>query len=220
MTNIRTPCGFALVEMLVGLAVLSVVAAVMLSGLHFGGRVWGRVSVSASDAEEVLASQAFLRSLLEHCYPEAEVEEGEERMAFVGSANQLSCLAPLPSALGRPGIRWVRIGLLPKVGGELRLVWADAIGEHQAPPLDDGNGLALLDNVVAASFSYFDRSESGGYWRADWSGRAALPAAIRLDLSFSPGDLRQWPSLVAVPKLTHEASCLFDPVSSACRRRQ
>lgn len=216
----RISRGFALVEMLVGLAVLSVIATAMLSGLHFGGRVWERVSVSSSGAEEVLASQAFVRSLMEHCYPEVEAKGGNEWIAFAGSVDQFSCLAPLPVALGQPGLRWVRIGFLPEAGGELRLVWADAISEHQAPPLNDGNGLALLGNVATASFSYFDRSDSVGYWRTDWSERATLPLAIRLDLSFSSGGPRQWPSLVAVPKLTHEASCVFDPVSSGCRRRQ
>jgi general secretion pathway protein J len=216
----RRSGGFTLIEMLVALALVSLMSVAMLQAYRFSQRTLSQATRLDGGVREVAGAQRLLRRLIEQAYPfEGPASEAAATVArpLEGGARELALSAPSLARAGAVGL--VRY-TLAESDGALEVRWsidrngaADAVSERRE---------ALLDGVAALSIDYLElvRLDNGQFeplWRESWTNRHKLPALVRVRVQFAPGDRRQWPELVVAPRISADANCVFDVVSQMCR---
>jgi len=206
--------GFTLLELLVAMAVLSLLALVMMGGLKFSARVWERTQATSDETDAVSSAQAFIRHQLAAAYPQWQ-DTGSERphILFDGAPQILSFLAPPPAQFG-PGTN-LRYTLQRSKAGDLEVVW-----QSQQPDAEP-KATRLLSNIASVTFDYFGPAFGGNLlkWWDSWSNRARPPDLVRIRIAFPPGDRRVWPQLIVHPDITVDVRCIYEPLTRTCRGR-
>ena len=107
-------CGFTLVELLIALAMVSMIAVLLFAGLRVGSRTWDLVEVSADRVGAVRLANGFLRRTLSQARTTSLVFDGEQIAVFAGDAEGVEYAAPLSDHVGAPGLYVLRL----QVGGD------------------------------------------------------------------------------------------------------
>lgn len=208
--------GFALIETLASLVIVSMIAMMLLAGVHTGRRVWERIDTREASGETVDAAQDLLRDRLEKIFPQTLYDQNPPYIDFRGEADKATFLANPPDA-GRPApIR--RYTLWLDTAGELVLDSVnDAEDIHLAKPIRE----VLLTGVRQLDLAYFGAAQPdySRHWRPAWRGSPTLPDVVRVRLAFEPADARQWPDLMIHPRPTIDSACLLNPVTNHCKGR-
>ncbi len=195
-----------MIELLVSMTLLGLLFVLLLGGLRFGSRAWEHSTANADAGDTVRSAQNLLRSEIERACPRriasAAPPGGPPRVQFSGTQASLRFLAPLPGAAGDRSCANLLVAMRPD--GPLRRL-SMAFGAA---------GGDLLRHVQGVEFGY---RATDGTWTTDWSGRSELPTAVRLRVTFSKGDVRAWPELFVVPRISAEADCTYDPATKSCR---
>jgi general secretion pathway protein J len=210
----RSEAGFTLLELLVAMAVLSLLSLVMMGGLKFGARVWERTQGTSDESDAVTTAEAFIRHQLAATYPQWH-DTGPDRphVLFDGEAHSVAFLAPQPEQFG-PGTN-LQFALQRSSTGDLDVTWqsqdAGTVPTHTA----------LLRNISSVEFSYYGPSFGGAIakWSDSWSNRARLPDLIRIRVVFPPKDRRVWPEFIVHPDITVDVRCIYEPLTRTCRGR-
>lgn len=207
--------GFTLVEMLVGLVLTSLLAVMLLGAVRYGLIIRERTTLRATAFDKIVAVQDFLRNSLTLAYPLLVGEaNGSGHIEFEGTSSSLRFVAPAIQAGGRGG----------------RSNFTIAMSRSNPPALvvevDDPRAVAngrkdvLLTDIAGMNFSYLLKVAAGeGRWVDQWSPGAAMPAAIRVNVQFPPGDPRVWPDLLIVPRIDVDVACVLDDLTKRCRGR-
>jgi prepilin-type N-terminal cleavage/methylation domain-containing protein len=183
--------GFTLLELLVGVALMALLAALLFASLRFGAGSLARVDATAAVAEERRIVAAFLRQRLAGAEPLVERDATGAHVAFDGTADRLRLVADMPPAVG--GGRH-RLSLENTARG-LQIAWTPLLGPD-AEPVESGRRRLAAG---AARFAYYGRRAGAAEaaWHQTWTGELALPRLVRLQLAGEP------PLIVA---LTREAA--------------
>jgi general secretion pathway protein J len=215
----RSP-GFTLIEMLVALALVSLMSIAMLQAYRFSQRSLARTTQLDADARDVATAQRLLRRLIEQAYPfepaagAAIVETGRP---MFGNGSFLELSAPSSAHLGGAGL--YRYALSRDEYGALEVAWWL---DRNGAAAESKTREVLLEDVAGISIAYLELVELGDgqfepQWRETWGDQNTLPALVRIRVTFSEGDRRRWPELVVSPRLSADANCVFDVVSQTCR---
>lgn len=206
--------GFTLLELLVTVALLSVISVMLLSALQMGGRVWEKTSEHASVLEEVGSTRQFLNRWIGQAYPLVDrADPLRPILQFQGTRELLEFVAPAPRALGG-GLAHFRIERTATDRLVVR-VW----GERLADGGQDASESLLLDKVTGVQFAYFGATRDGEAtaWHEAWGEAARLPTLVRIVVSFPDGDPRSWIALDIAPQITAPADCEYNALSKTCR---
>ncbi len=103
--------GFTLVEMLIALAMVSLIMVLLYAGLRVGGRTWDLVDVTAERAGAVRLAHGFLLRTLTQSRPVSLVFDGGTSQVFAGDRERLEFAAPLSEHVGVPGIYVLRLAV-------------------------------------------------------------------------------------------------------------
>ena len=198
--------GFTLMELLVSLVLFGILLAAVFGGLRLGTRVWEASTERVEEGGRVLAVHRFLRQRLEEALPIIDngsaLDQGGalDQPVFSGQAGQLRLASSMPSSLGE-GIFLLELELQGAAGndglGDLILRWRP----WPLDPAVDASERVILDGIAGMTIGYFgarDR-ERAAAWHDRWQDQADLPDIVRVDLSFSDGDRRDWPALIVSP---------------------
>ncbi len=214
----RAAYGMTLIEVLVALAILSLLAAGMMSVFRLGQRTFDRVTRIDRSHDDVALVQQFLRGVLESAYPfEPESGKRAEGTGLEGTATRLLVTAPGNSAGVDSGNRRFVIDVMRQSDGSESLTLTSTVDRNGARESDPRRARTevLVAHISDVEWSYLDAAE-GNNWLAHWTDRRA-PALVRLRVEFPAGDLRRWPDLVVAPRVTDDANCVFDVVAQGCR---
>lgn len=190
----RTDTGFTLLETIVALAILGLLSLALVGALRLGGRAWDHNYQRLDDWRQVRAVQDLLRRSLTQAYPARPRED--DRIAFLGAADSLTVITPMPSHLALGAYDLLRVS---KIKDDLVAEW-DRF-DPEAPSLEpgpDSRKVVLIEKVADVRFSYFgsDRPGVRPDWSGDWRSRHALPALVKLEVGFPDGSRRIWPDLL------------------------
>lgn len=193
----KATAGYTLIEVLVGLAILALAAALLSSSFGFGRRAWEVARKSEKDAS-IEAVQRLLRQLLGEVKPSAFVGGGKRVVGLRGQRDSADVVVERRGFTELGGLYQTWIGVRPGKGGLSDLL----LNQRRAgEPVRAEEGRLLLGGVASVEFSYFGRQEiEAPQWFDEWH-REELPQLIAIRIRFGPGDERNWPELVARPAL-------------------
>jgi general secretion pathway protein J len=177
----RRDKGFTLLEVLIALALFSLMLSLILGTLWLTSRTFEAGEIQAEKIGGRLALERFLRSVL----GQARVWQGSAKASpfgMVGTASELSFAAFLPHLAGKGGFKRITLYLAPKrpAGYDLRVRIAEADGTI-AEGEEEARDQVLLEDVEALKFSYWEGSPGQGKWVESWEG-TVLPKAVGVEI--------------------------------------
>ncbi len=208
--------GFALVEALGSLVIVSMMALLIFQGVGTGKRVWERIDSTAVTAEAIEGAQTLLRGRIEQMYP-ATLYGGDEAEADInGGADTLEFLAPASDARRPAPLRRFRLEL--DVGGRLILSSISDVVWARDPSI---TRQVLLSGVQQIDIAYFGAAapDFSRQWRSRWFQQIVPPELVRIRVAFQRGDKRRWPDLLVHPMTTIDSACILSAATSRCRGR-
>jgi general secretion pathway protein J len=210
--NARTDAGYSLVELLVVLALIGFIAVAIAGGVRFGSRAWEKSGADVDTIERMNGAQNLLRALLQRIIPrDIDPNAPGDESLFAGARDTLAFTAASPSAFNANGLARFELSVT-RAGNvqSLELSWqsANAAPTHQI----------LVTGARDIAFSYAVKDKSGGLsWTDSWSGQSGAPALVMIRATYPDGAGRRWPELIVRPRISRDATCVYDPVSFSCR---
>lgn len=186
--------GFALVEVLVSLALAALIALLLVEAVRVAGRTATAVAAAGS-ADQVQAVRDHLRRTLGSL---ASRHMDGSRPAVQGGPETLSAAIAPDRSLERPAEVVASFAGAPRGDGAADLI-------ERRIPLEALQGLApaarsevLMERVAGLAFRYFGAPAKGlpPVWLPAWSRADRQPDLIEVQIAFPPGDRRRWPPLV------------------------
>ena len=191
--------GFTLLELLVALAVFSLLVVGLTQGLRFGLQGWQTQNREVQKLGELDSVDRLLRDLL------SSVQSGEP--GFFGDSHRMRFTGLLPRA-APPAIRVATMTLLVTKDGFLALNWAPPELAKPGKPIVTML-TPILDHVANIQLAYYAEAQTVGEnkqlkagWRTRWDDNARIPTMIRLHIDFVEGDPRHWPDFVIAPMVS------------------
>ena len=200
--------GFTLLEILIGTSLLGVMMVLLFSSIRMGARVWDAGETRASEVDQILIVQNFLRDQLVRARPVFDDYSDEENeFAFSGTRSSLRFVSMLPNSAGRGGMHLYEL-LVDEKKGEKTLI----LKLKPFYPVLDGEearieDVRLLNHVQGIELSYFGvdpefasgEDEDGGEWHDEWVEQDKMPRLIKLVVVSKDGI--RWPPLVVEPRV-------------------
>jgi general secretion pathway protein J len=194
--------GFSLVELLVSLVLLSMVAALLASGLSLGQRVWQQSEERAQASRAMFDAQTALRRLLDNMQPLRSGSQDSRAVEFRGSADELDGIVPLPPNIGLGGLYRLHL-FRDRSARRLDLTFqAYERGMGKGKGDDAANLTTLANDIDGMEFRYFGKAggEETPNWRNEWQGQEELPALISIKIT-GPKAGVIWPELLIAPRV-------------------
>jgi general secretion pathway protein J len=214
----RATSGFTLIEVLVTLALMSLIGTILIESLRVGAHTWRRTIREAANVDEIARAQSFLRERLGTIHPpDAIAMGGLPRQSFAGESDSLEFSSTAP---GHPddGLARYRLELSTSEPSDLEI-------HYQHDPSGSSTVLTsgwarerLVARASNLAIQFWEQPpNSPGHWVDHWGDPVNLPALIRIDIRFADDDTRRWPPLYVEPRIDTRATCVFDIVSRRCR---
>jgi general secretion pathway protein J len=210
--------GFTLVELLVALALFSLLCTLLFGNVRFGMRAWQYGAVHAEQVDHTMVVQGVLRRLIEEAYPLfLSGDPTHPHVDFNGKQTSLDFLSSAPTAAGA-GPRYRFLVATDKVAGKTDLIM---MSRPELASAADSTRTILLADIERIELSYFGTtlSDSTAQWRDEWLQQAAAPQLVRIRTWFPAHDDRRWPEFLVTPRISADVSCVYDALTMGCRGR-
>lgn len=211
--------GFTLIEVLVGLALMGMAAAMLLSALHFAAQAAARLRGEHGGIDQVVAAQRLVRGTLTRLKPITNPRAAVPTVLLQGDGTRLRFFASAldrdaPDALHQFQLERTSDGRLILFDASMRQAGLRADGMR----VDGWTATPLADRVARLSLRYFGVSRAGGAaaWQDRWWDRGQPPQLIAVRVDFQPGDRRVWPDLIVRPGTTINTSCSVEASVNGC----
>ncbi len=218
--RLHRQAGFTLVEAVVAIILLGLLCLALTAGLRFGMDAWARGSAHSDQLSRTLAVQGLIRDTVEQAYPYfLSTDPTRPAIDFEGTGESLVLLAPAPIALAVAGRSRFRLSVARRKGLSDLVMTAQPELAAEVPSAIEQK--TLLAGAASIAFAYFgkSRSEAAPRWHNLWTGQAALPRLLRIQVRFPEGDSRVWPDLIIAPRIAADVACVYDQLTKACRGR-
>ena len=199
--------GFTLVELLVSMAVLSLVALTMVAGLRFVVQAVASTDNRREGLEELTLGLSVLRGELERAEPLMVKVGNRDLVMFSGMADRLRFANVEPSYLAGPPYLAYEYAVTLDAGTyriDLRRVAIDP-NEPDLAAVEAVDPRTILRVTQPLRFTYWGRlrPRDAPAWHEEWPPGPRLPDAIRLAAGEDPG----WPDLVVPLRITAPWYC-------------
>lgn len=188
--------GFTLVELLVTMALLSMLMLGMASALRTMAQTEERVDARLARADELRVATNFLRTVLGRVSVRrttAPLKEGASPFMFAGAADAVAWVGIMPARHGAGGRTFFRLALEPLQDGSALVIrfipWTD---RADFPDWGQADSRILAREVTSLALSYEDARQSVPTWVSAWTRTDSLPERVRIDLQTSAGPWPLW----------------------------
>lgn len=180
----RSRAGFAMLELLIGIAMLAMLATIVSGSLTFGRRVWER-SEAISESGKRLAGLGYLRREISQAMviPATDLDGDRQVTHFSGLPDRLSFASYLPVGDGDLA--------QPYVLAVEKAAEAEAMTVSFSPLLQRGVAfekpdVRLLSGLSGIEIRYFGRmlDGDGTRWSVRWQDQPWLPSVVEISLRF------------------------------------
>ncbi len=188
--------GFTLVEMLVAMALLSLLMLGLAGALRTLAQTEERVDARIALADDLRTATQFLDTLLGQVSARRKAglpREGESRLHFLGQSQAMAWLGTMPPRHGLGGSTLFRLALEDIDGdGALVLRFAPFTGGTEFPNWGATDFRVLVHGVTALSLHYEDPYQPQPQWVTQWTRPDQLPERLRIDLQTHSGAWPLW----------------------------
>lgn len=192
--------GFSLVELLAGLAVMSLVGIALSSSLTAGIRSWQRTVSDINEVDGVSAAQNAVRRLLESARP---LHARDGTVAFSGSGEELTFIAAIPHHVGFGGDYRFNLRLETDKGLK-RLSLRSCAYFSESDSHTSCHPTVLISGISKLTFRFSSQGTERGdaTWVATWKNQTKLPGLIEVTAEFPDADRRSWQAVRVSPRLS------------------
>lgn len=176
------PRGFTLLEVLVGLALFSLVLLILGGAARFVSRASQLQDTATETTDQFDTVDRVLREVLAGADPGT-----PQHPAMLGSAGSVVFTGTLPAGAGTGGPAQMTLVV---ERNHLGLRWSPVRYGVALTPAPAPRWAELAAGVERLELSY----EMGG-WHRDWT-QPTLPTLVRIRIGFARGDRRHWPDIV------------------------
>ncbi len=180
--------GFTLLEVLVVLLILGLIVSGLVGSTRLGVAALGAQSRAAAEYQDLEPVDRALRRLVANIA----LPVDDRKPGLVGDPAGFACLTTAPAAEGPP----LRVDAFVAADAAHRMVlrWSPHLHAERLAPRPAPAEEVLLQGIDRLEVSYLSPDRTG--WLRSWS-RTDLPALVRIQLLFAPGDPRHWPPIIA-----------------------
>lgn len=211
MRSARTQAGLTLLEMIIGLLLLTLLLTLLFAGMRLASRSWDRGDAYTTDVAQMQIVEDFLRREIEQVTP-YRVPGAQPAIIYPGlhsSPYELNFAFPMPASGGSGGLYALRIGLLDTDHGKSAMLWRAPLGVPFDADDPVNQPVLLAENVADLSFSYFGRAPGAApnapaQWFDEWTDPVRPPLLVRMRLTLTDG--RKWPDMIAAPHIDPQSA--------------
>ena len=202
----RHQLGFTLFEVLGAMVLLALLLLGVYSGVRSATHTVQAGTIKIEQLDEVRSAQQFLRRELAQAMAQSMgMDANGNGIFFVGTADSMRFVAPLPGYLGRMGPQLIEVKLVKGEHGKQLVASLAVLPPNGDKPRPLGDPQVLLDDVIDGSFSYRGVNQQGQPldWQNDWNTAATMPNLVVIKLALAKD--RPWPML-SVPLRVNAAA--------------
>lgn len=190
--------GFTLIEVLIGMTLLSLMVVLLFSSLTIGAKSWEQGEKKIAEVNEIAVVQQFFNHYLAHATPQwNDFEPEKERLfSFQGKEKSLQFVSAFPASAERSGLQLFSLELRKK--NKQRFI---NVGLTPFFPLAEGeefyqDDIELVENVARFELSYFGLNDETGEfgWQNEWLNKEQQPRLVKVLLELDDG--RYLPEIV------------------------
>ena len=168
--------GFTLVEVMVSLAIMTMILAIAYSGLSVALNAWDRGGDAIDDLDRRFVVERLLRRQLAMAYPMEFTINGEKRILFRGSSGRVEFIADYSLAAGAGAFQKIDYAV---DGG--RFLYGETPLFGYEPAETESLPATVLAGFKEISFSFLGQDQQGNpLWIEEWELGMGVPAAIRV----------------------------------------
>lgn len=189
--------GFTLLEMLVSMAIFSLLAGTAYAGLRISARTVEAGELRIAAAEQQRVGVAFVERYLSQAQPVATRSASTNnrwQVYFDGSGEQVTFLTEMPTHLGYGGLYKMTLAFEGSGDSGRLVVRRELFGADSAQESDRSvfTSRTLLGSLSDGGFQYFGivKDAEEPEWNANWEGEESMPLAVRVSIEPSSG---LWP---------------------------
>lgn len=183
--------GFTLIEVLIGMTLLSLMVVLLFSSLAIGAKSWEQGEKKIANVNEIAVVQHFFNLHLAHATPQwNDFDSEKERvLSFQGKKDALQFVAGFPASAQRSGLQLFNLEVKEKNKKKF-------INIALTPffPLIEGEDffhdkIELVENVTHFELSYFGLSDETGelVWQSEWLNKEQQPRLVKILLELDDG---------------------------------
>lgn len=188
--------GFTLVELLVSMALLSMVMVGMLSVMRSMAQAQDRVEHRLDDSDDLRVATAFIDNVMGHVSarkPQRALQPGESPFQFSARPQELIWVGVMPARFGMGGRSYFRLALEAGQGGQaLVLRFAPWDGAARLPDWSTAQSTVIAPVVTSFAMFYEDAWQPVPQWVSAWQRVDSLPARVRIELATGTGPWPLW----------------------------
>ena len=197
--NRRRQSGFTLLELLVGLTLLGLTVAMIVTALNTGLLGANVTAERSGRLNQIRAAQLVMRRHLESARPVGWADAARDKVGFEGRVASASFVTIVPPWPGSGGPHLVRIAR----DGD-RLMMSRKIHSGEKPSFDFSEPVGqtvLLKDIRTVRFGYFGKASprEPAKWHSSWRQIGSLPSLVRLNIEFAADAGTAWPELIVAP---------------------
>lgn len=192
------PRGFTLVELLVTMALLSLLMLGMASALRTMAQTEERVDARLANADEFRIATGFLRSIVERISARKNptpITQGASPYMFMGTPTALSWVGIMPARYGAGGRNFFHLAVETVQDTPALVIrflpWTDST---EFPDWGQAESRVLVHGVTSFVLAYEDAWQTEPLWVNTWERTDSLPDRVRIELQTDTGP---WPLWVA-----------------------
>ncbi|RWD47035.1 MAG: general secretion pathway protein GspJ [Mesorhizobium sp.] len=179
--------GFALIDVLVGLALVGVISSLMIVFLG-QARTMMRIQTTTEMQIEADAASRFLETAISGAEPLPLSKSSPENVVYLsGDSARIEFNGVQAIGFRSSALREIAISLGSgdsdgQAGNALAIVQKLRRGSETGKFVDS-EPVRLITGVTAVKFEYLDGSAGATSWSASWSAQRRLPSAVRFTIS-------------------------------------
>ncbi|MFD2055870.1 hypothetical protein ACFSQT_23235 [Mesorhizobium calcicola] len=176
--------GFALIDVLVGLALIGVITSLMMVFLG-QARTMVRIEKATEFQMEVDAASRFLETAISHAEPLPLSKSSPDQVLYLnGDSAQIEFNAVQAIGFKSSALREIAVSLGDggQAGGALGIVQRTRRGSEPGVSTQS-EPVRLISGVSAVRFEYLDNAAAASLWSPSWTAARRLPAAVRFTIS-------------------------------------
>ncbi|WP_436133095.1 prepilin-type N-terminal cleavage/methylation domain-containing protein [Acidovorax sp. LjRoot129] len=189
--------GFTLVEVLVVMALLSLIVLGMGSALRTTAQTGERIDARLLQTDELRIASGFLRSAMGRTYlqrPNEPSTVGQAPYFFEGSPTTLTWIGIMPARHGVGGRYYFRLALGQSEGQSgVVLSFVPWVGEVAVPDWSQAQNRLLVPGATALALRYTNTNLEPVQWGGGWNHPELLPDRVAITVGTQAGE---WPMLV------------------------